>query len=87
MNLKTKNWKDLLTDEPFARKDLITLQDPTNTDKNNLNNFHHLKNSLKVDNDGKRFCCIFNNPSFQFEFYFFQSLRKPRPTPAPASRT
>ena len=42
-----------MNDEPFARKDLITLQDPSNTNKNNLNNFHHLKNSLKVDDDGK----------------------------------
>ena len=26
MNIKTKNWKELLTDEPFTREDLITIQ-------------------------------------------------------------
>lgn len=27
---KPKNWKDLLTDEPFTRKDVIVIQDPLN---------------------------------------------------------
>ena len=53
LNIKTKNWKDLLTDEPFLRKDIIEIQDPRNHSKFNLNTFHHLKNGLKVDNDGK----------------------------------
>lgn len=26
LNIKTKNWKELLTDEPFTRADLITIQ-------------------------------------------------------------
>ena len=26
LNLKPKNFKDLLTDEPFTRKDIITIQ-------------------------------------------------------------
>jgi len=30
LNVKPKNWKDLLTDEKFTRKDLITIQDPMN---------------------------------------------------------
>lgn len=30
LNVKAKNWKDLLTDEPFTRKDIIHLQDPLN---------------------------------------------------------
>lgn len=51
LNIKTKNWKDLLTDEPFLRKDIIEIQDPKNHSKFNLNSFHHLKNGLKVDND------------------------------------
>lgn len=50
LNLKAKNFKDLLTDEPFTRKDLVTIQDPTSLDKFNLANFHHLKNNLKVVN-------------------------------------
>jgi peptidyl-prolyl cis-trans isomerase-like protein 2 len=26
LNIKTKNWKELLTEEPFTRADLITIQ-------------------------------------------------------------
>ncbi|KAJ0040885.1 hypothetical protein Pint_27895 [Pistacia integerrima] len=26
LNIKTKNWKELLTDEPFTKEDLITVQ-------------------------------------------------------------
>uniref|UniRef100_A0A3P8NL85 PPIase cyclophilin-type domain-containing protein n=1 Tax=Astatotilapia calliptera TaxID=8154 RepID=A0A3P8NL85_ASTCA len=48
LNIKTKSFKDLLTDEPFTRKDIITLQDPTNLDKFNVSNFFHVKNDLKV---------------------------------------
>ena len=44
------NWRDLLTDEPFKRKDLIVLQDPTDLDKHNMTKFHHLKHNLKVLN-------------------------------------
>ena len=51
LNIKTKNWKDLLSDEPIRRSDIVVLQDPLNTDKFNLNNFHHVKNSLRVDDD------------------------------------
>ena len=52
LNIKNKNFKDLLTDEPFVRKDIIVLQDPKETSKFNMNNFHHIKNKLKLDNDG-----------------------------------
>lgn len=48
LNIKTKSYKDLLTDEPFTRQDLITLQDPTNLDKFNVSNFFHVKNNMKV---------------------------------------
>ncbi|TPX35344.1 hypothetical protein SmJEL517_g02262 [Synchytrium microbalum] len=48
LNLKTKNFKDLLTDEPFTRKDIITIQDPHNIATNrNINEFHYIKNDLK----------------------------------------
>lgn len=30
LNIKPKNWKDLLTDEPFTRKDIIHIVDPLN---------------------------------------------------------
>ncbi|XP_064612285.1 LOW QUALITY PROTEIN: RING-type E3 ubiquitin-protein ligase PPIL2-like [Liolophura sinensis] len=51
LNLKAKFMRDLLTDEPFTRKDLITIQDPTNLDKFNISSFYHVKNNLKVEDD------------------------------------
>ncbi|XP_067163464.1 RING-type E3 ubiquitin-protein ligase PPIL2 isoform X1 [Apteryx mantelli] len=48
LNIKPKSYKDLLTDEPFTRQDIVTLQDPTNLDKFNVSNFFHVKNNLKV---------------------------------------
>ncbi|KAL3526886.1 hypothetical protein ACH5RR_011542 [Cinchona calisaya] len=51
LNLKTKNWKELLTDEPFTREDLITIQNPTALDSRVLLDFDHVKNSLKVDDE------------------------------------
>uniref|UniRef100_A0A3P8ZXL2 RING-type E3 ubiquitin transferase n=1 Tax=Esox lucius TaxID=8010 RepID=A0A3P8ZXL2_ESOLU len=48
LNIKTKSYRDLLSDEPFTRQDIITLQDPTNLDKFNVSNFFHVKNNLKV---------------------------------------
>uniref|UniRef100_A0A8C9Z8X4 Peptidylprolyl isomerase (cyclophilin)-like 2 n=1 Tax=Sander lucioperca TaxID=283035 RepID=A0A8C9Z8X4_SANLU len=58
LNIKTKSFKDLLTDEEFTRKDIIVLQvgfcfvlvwfDPTNLDKFNVSDFFHVKNNLKV---------------------------------------
>ncbi|XP_023694726.1 RING-type E3 ubiquitin-protein ligase PPIL2 isoform X2 [Paramormyrops kingsleyae] len=48
LNIKTKTYKDLLTDEPFTRQDIITLQDPTNLDKFNVSDFFHVKNNMKV---------------------------------------
>uniref|UniRef100_A0A7N9CBU9 RING-type E3 ubiquitin transferase n=1 Tax=Macaca fascicularis TaxID=9541 RepID=A0A7N9CBU9_MACFA len=48
LNIKAKNFRDLLTDEPFSRQDIITLQDPTNLDKFNVSNFYHVKNNVKI---------------------------------------
>jgi hypothetical protein len=41
--IKPKNWKDLLTDEPFTRKDIITLQDPLNMTAKLITDFDHVK--------------------------------------------
>ena len=30
LNIKPRNWVDLLTDEPFTRKDIVHIQDPLN---------------------------------------------------------
>lgn len=51
LNIKAKSYKDLLTDEPFVRKDIITIQDPSDVEKRNLSDFHHLKKNLKVIED------------------------------------
>ncbi|XP_023321470.1 peptidyl-prolyl cis-trans isomerase-like 2 [Eurytemora carolleeae] len=51
LNIKTKNFKDLINDEPFVKSDIIILQDPRNMTKFNLSSFHHVKHSLKVDDD------------------------------------
>lgn len=32
LNIKPGHWHDLVTDEPFTRKDIITLQDPQNVE-------------------------------------------------------
>jgi peptidyl-prolyl cis-trans isomerase-like 2 len=32
LNIKAKNWRDLVSDDEFTRKDLITLQDPMSVD-------------------------------------------------------
>lgn len=52
LNLKPRNMRDLVTDEPFTRADLVTLQDPTNLGKFDMTSFHHLKNSLRVGEEG-----------------------------------
>ncbi|KAI8928192.1 hypothetical protein BC831DRAFT_397802 [Entophlyctis helioformis] len=51
LNIRTKNWKDLLSGVPFTRADIITLQDPHNIAARNINDFHHVRNDLKVDPD------------------------------------
>ncbi|BGP25678.1 peptidyl-prolyl cis-trans isomerase-like 2 [Rhodotorula toruloides] len=49
LNLKPNNLHDLLTDEPFTRKDIITLQDPLNLDKKDVSKFDYVRRSLKVE--------------------------------------
>ncbi|KAG9440517.1 hypothetical protein H6P81_020682 [Aristolochia fimbriata] len=51
LNLKTKNWRELLTDEPFTKNDLITIQNPNALDSKVLTEFDHVKQSLKVDDE------------------------------------
>jgi len=43
LNLKAKMWTDLVSDEEFSRKDIITLQDPQNLESRDLNQFKYLK--------------------------------------------
>jgi len=53
LNIKTGNWKDLMNDQPFTRKDIITIQDPNNAMKFNLSTFHHIKNNIRVEDEGR----------------------------------
>ncbi|KAF4760773.1 hypothetical protein N7455_001218 [Penicillium solitum] len=43
LNIKGKLWRDLVTDEEFSRKDIITLQDPQNIESRNLSSFNYIK--------------------------------------------
>lgn len=52
MNIKARNWKDLINDQPFTRKDIIIVQDPNNAMKFNLSTFHHIKNNIKLEDEG-----------------------------------
>lgn len=51
LNIKSKNWKDLILDTPFERKDIIVLQDPLNLSKFNISDYHHVKNDLRVETE------------------------------------
>lgn len=53
LNFKTKSYKDLLTDEPYQKSDIIVLQDPHNLQKFNLSSFHHVRNNLRVETEGE----------------------------------
>jgi len=44
---KTKHLHDLLTDEPFTRKDVIVLQDPTSSGSRTVERFHHMREGLR----------------------------------------
>lgn len=52
LNVKPKNWKDLLTDEPFSKDDILTIQDPNSFKEKILTEFDHVKHDLKLD-DGE----------------------------------
>jgi peptidyl-prolyl cis-trans isomerase-like protein 2 len=57
LNIKANYFKDLLTDEPFTRKDMITIQDPNDLTKFNMSEFHFLKMKLKweeEDNEARK---------------------------------
>ncbi|TNY24354.1 hypothetical protein DMC30DRAFT_346024 [Rhodotorula diobovata] len=51
LNLKARNLHDLLTDEPFTRRDIITLQDPLNLEGRDVSKFDYVRRALKVDED------------------------------------
>ena len=46
LNIKAKNWRDLVSDDEFSRKDIITLQDPQNIAARDLSAFQHVKDGV-----------------------------------------
>ena len=57
LNVKAKNWRDLVTDEEFSRKDIITLQDPQHLSTRDLSGFKYLKDgssTLTEDQERER---------------------------------
>ncbi|KAL8680286.1 MAG: hypothetical protein Q9186_003524 [Xanthomendoza sp. 1 TL-2023] len=43
LNIKAKNWRDLVSEEDFSRKDIVTIQDPQNVESRNLSSFKYLQ--------------------------------------------
>lgn len=43
LNIKSKNWRDLVSDDEFKRSDIITLQDPQNVASRDLSKFKYLQ--------------------------------------------
>lgn len=48
LNIKTKNWKDLVSDDHFSRKDITTLQDPQNIESRNISSFKYKQEGVNV---------------------------------------
>lgn len=48
LNIKAKNWRDLVSDDEFTRKDIITLQDPQNIDSRNFGAYKHVQEGETV---------------------------------------
>lgn len=51
LNLKSKYWKDLLTDAPFTRKQIIAVQDPHNMKLRDMSDFDFIKKGLQPIKD------------------------------------
>ena len=51
LNLKAKNLRDLLTDEPFTRPDIITLQETSNFERQDVSRFHYQMHHLKWEEE------------------------------------
>lgn len=48
LNIKAKNWRDLVSDDEFTRKDIITLQDPQSIESRDFSSFKHVKDGDTV---------------------------------------
>ncbi|KAK4052653.1 cyclophilin peptidyl-prolyl cis-trans isomerase Cyp8 [Microbotryomycetes sp. JL201] len=52
LNIKANHWHDLVSDEPFKRADIITLQDPLHLEARDLSKFDYVQRKIKFDPDG-----------------------------------
>ncbi|KAL9130778.1 MAG: hypothetical protein Q9217_001126 [Psora testacea] len=48
LNVKAKVWTDLVSDEGFGWKDIVTLQDPHNVDSRNLAGFKYIQDGVST---------------------------------------
>lgn len=48
LNIKAKMWRDLVSDEEFSRKDIITLQDPQNIEARDLSSFKYINDGVST---------------------------------------
>lgn len=48
LNVKAKMWRDLVSDDEFGRKDIVTLQDPQNIQSRNLSSFKYLQEGIST---------------------------------------
>lgn len=48
LNIKAKNWTDLLSNADFTRKDIITLQDPQNIESRDFGAYKHVRDGGTV---------------------------------------
>lgn len=51
LNVKAKNWRDLVSDVEFTRKDIITLQDPQNLQSRDLSSFKYIQEGTSTLTD------------------------------------
>lgn len=57
LNVKAKNWRDLVSEEEFKRSDIITIQDPQNLESRNLSQFKYIQdgtNTLTAEQEAER---------------------------------
>lgn len=54
LNIKAKMWKDLVCEEGFGRKDIITLQDPQNVQSRDLSKFKYLQEGVSTLTEQQR---------------------------------
>lgn len=49
LNVKPKFWRDLMTDEPFTRKDIIKILDPEDPDLRTIPKFYYITQEISLD--------------------------------------